>query len=151
MNFTPSDWFWKVGDDASRFWSSTSGGYVQSADPDRTTNVADEDQLSAVLRHLGITPVPKPSEDDYTEAIQSLIDGTAQSKQYTDGNSCATYALADSPPGTNWKAEAQAFIAWRGAVWAQAFATLADVRAGTIPRPTIADLIAGLPVIAWPD
>lgn len=85
--------------------------------------------------------------DDYKFAVQVLIDETARSRIYTDGVSLASYK--DSTIA-QWSAEATAFIAWRDAVWASVYATLAEVQSGELPQPTIADLIAMLPAPPWP-
>ncbi|GHH05809.1 hypothetical protein [Pseudodonghicola xiamenensis] len=50
-----------------------------------------------------------------------------------------------------WAAEVATFISWRDQVWQAAYAMLAEVEAGTIPAPTPAEVVAALPVIAWPD
>jgi hypothetical protein len=97
---------------------------------------------------------PAPTEADYSNAIQSYVDQVAQSKQYTDGNSCATYALlAESPQGTLWKEEALAFVAWRANVWAYAFQQFALVQSGQRSQPTVAQILAEVEAIAitWPS
>ena len=88
-------------------------------------------------------PTP-PTIDDYKTAVQSHLDATAQSRLYTDGNSLATYTTSTNP---QWAAEAQAFVAWRDAVWQQVYAMWAIP---PDPVPTPAEVVAGLPVIEWP-
>jgi hypothetical protein len=59
-DFTPLDWFWVVGDDGSRFWSSASGGYV-GALPNGAgvTRIANEAELTEVLVAYGLPgPIP---------------------------------------------------------------------------------------------
>jgi len=46
-------------------------------------------------------------------------------------------------------AEAAAINTWRDAVWEHCVALLGQVTAGTVPVPTEAELIAGLPVAPW--
>lgn len=93
------------------------------------------------------TPNP-PSIDDYRGAIQSLVDQTAASKQFNDGVTLASYK--DSTV-IEWAAQSAAFIAWRDAVWIYCYAELAKVQAGARPQPTLADFLAELPTIGWPD
>lgn len=93
-------------------------------------------------------PPPVYTEQDYANAIQSHIDATAQSRQYTDGISLASY---DSSTNPIWAAEAKTFIAWRDNVWVYAFAELEKVKTGTRPQPIIADFINELPSITWPQ
>lgn len=88
---------------------------------------------------------PSPTIEDYKTAVQSHLDAAAQSRLYTDGNSLVTYTASTIP---QWAAEAQAFIAWRDAVWAQVYAIWADPPE---PPPTIEELIHSLPVINWPE
>lgn len=80
-------------------------------------------------------------------AVQAHIDATARGRGYDSGLSCASY---DGDPSPIFDAEAKAFKAWRSSVWTSCYATLADVEAGTKVAPSAADLVAGLPVIAWP-
>ena len=88
---------------------------------------------------------PPPTIDDYRTAVQSHLDAAAQSRLYTDGNSLATYAASTNP---TWAAEARAFVAWRDAVWAQVYGMWASL---PDPVPSPADVVAGLPVIEWPE
>jgi len=87
------------------------------------------------------------TEADYAAAIQSHVDATAQAKGYADGVALAGYSTSTIPA---WSAEAQAFIAWRDAVWIYAYTELAKVQAGQREAPTIAGIIGELPSIVWP-
>lgn len=89
-------------------------------------------------------PTP-PTIEDYKAAVQAHMDAAAQSRLYTDGNSLATYTASTNP---TWAAEAQAFVAWRDAVWAQVYAMWASP---PDPVPSPAEVVAGLPVINWPE
>lgn len=86
-----------------------------------------------------------PTVEDYKAAVQSHLDAAARSRLYTDGNSLATYTASTNP---QWSAEAQAFVAWRDAVWAQVYAMWANP---PDPVPTPEEVVAGLPVIEWPE
>ena len=88
-----------------------------------------------------------PTADDYRLAIQNLIDSHAQSRRYDNGNSLATYVSSTIP---QWAAEATAFVAWRDAVWAYAYAELDKVLAGEREQPSVEDFIGELPQIVWP-
>jgi hypothetical protein len=83
----------------------------------------------------------------FRDAIEAHIESVARSKDYADATRLASYVASTN---ATWAAEAQAFVAWRDAVWAFAYAELADVLAGLKPEPTIADFVADLPEIAWP-
>ena len=92
-------------------------------------------------------PADPLTQADYGQAIQRLIDEQARTRRYNDGASCASYAASTIP---TWAAEAQAFVAWRDAVWAYAYAELAKVEAGERSQPSVDEFLAELPDIAWP-
>lgn len=85
--------------------------------------------------------------EEYSNAIQSLIDTTAKSKQYADGVSLASY---ENSTITQWQTEAQVFIAWRDLVWQTAFNILDQYRSGIISKPTVDQILQQLPQIQWP-
>lgn len=89
-----------------------------------------------------------PSLSDYSNAIQAVIDQTAQAHEYADGVTLASYVASTVP---QWAAQALAFVAWRDAVWAYAYAQLAAVQGGLRSQPSVAVLVSELPVIAWPS
>ena len=91
-------------------------------------------------------PPPPPTIEAYTSAVQNLLDTTAQAKHYDNIISCCSYAGAPNA----FQAEGQAAIEWRGNVWATCYTIMAEVQAGTIPAPTIPELLAMLPVMVWP-
>ncbi len=52
--FLPHDWYWLIGGDETRAWSSAIGGYVTNWPPDRVTRIASEAELVDVLAVYGI-------------------------------------------------------------------------------------------------
>lgn len=94
-----------------------------------------------------VPPAP-PAVPDYVTAIQAMLDTKVQERRYYNILSACTYATDTNP---TFKAEGQACVEWRGAVWAKAYATLDEVTAGTIPQPTIDELLATLPTMTWPS
>lgn len=84
---------------------------------------------------------------DYEDAIQVLVDQTAQDRLFRDGVTLASYVASTNP---QWAGEAQAFVAWRDQVWAYAYEQLARVNNSDRPVPRVAEFLAELPVIAWP-
>lgn len=92
-------------------------------------------------------PVPV-SIDDFKAAFDAHLDEVAQERQYDNRVSIATYATSTNPA---WAAEAQAYIAWRDAALIYMFEQLATVQAGEIQPPTVAEFIAGIDPIVWPD
>jgi hypothetical protein len=81
-------------------------------------------------------------------AIQARLDSEARSRGYDNILSACTYAM--QPSGAPFQAEGAAFLAWRSDVWAQAYATLADVQAGQVAMPTPADAVAAMPALLLP-
>jgi hypothetical protein len=144
--YTPRDWYWLVGGDATRAWSSASGSYVTQWHTERVTQIDTAESLNDVLRPYGLD-LPAPTYADYAAAIQGHIDATSRAKDYADGFALASYVNSTIPA---WAEEATAFVAWRDQVWVYAYTELAKVQAGVRPQPTIKDLIAERPAITWP-
>lgn len=108
-----------------------------------------------MLAAYGITveevPPPEPEPptlDDYRIAIQTHIDATARQRDYDGGVSCASYVNSTNP---QWAAEAQAFVAWRDAVWAHAFTELDKVQQELRAQPTVEEFLLELPMMQWPE
>ncbi|TPK38710.1 hypothetical protein [Mesorhizobium sp. B2-5-3] len=84
----------------------------------------------------------------FQTAIQSLVDQTAKSRFYADGNALAGYVASTV---SDWSAEATAFLAWRDAVWVYAYGELDKVTAGERSIPTVEAFLAELPAMQWPS
>jgi hypothetical protein len=98
-----------------------------------------------------VLPAPTPEElkAQYRAAIQAHIDATAQSRSYDSGSALAGYVNSTVAP---WRAEAEAFIAWRDAVWLFVFEKLAQVETGDVSPPNSTEaMIALLPAMEWPN
>lgn len=147
IEYSPYDWFWVVGANDARAWSSAVGAYVEAWPSDRVTRIASETELRDVLKPFGL-PSPLVTADDYGEAIEAHADAVARSRQYSDADRLASYVNSTNPA---WAAEATAFVAWRDAVWGYACAQMAAVQAGQRPQPSVAELVDELPVISWPS
>jgi hypothetical protein len=95
-------------------------------------------------------PAPTPEEiiKSYEDAVQAYLDQTAQSRDYDNTYTCLSYL---SSTDEIWRRESNAFNAWRDSVWRKCHEILNAVKAGTIQPPTVAELIAQLPVIDWND
>lgn len=91
---------------------------------------------------------PTPTEAVFAKAIQTHIDATAKAKNYGDGTACASYSNSTNPA---WAAEAQAFIAWRDAVWVYVYTQLAAVQSNQRTAPTVQGFISELPAMVWPS
>ena len=83
---------------------------------------------------------------DYTAAVQRHLDAAARAKNYDDIVSACSYAAAPNL----FQTEALAFLSWRAAVWAAGYGILGAVEQQLRPAPTVAELIAELPVLVLP-
>lgn len=81
-------------------------------------------------------------------AIDAHVEDTAKSREYNNAAALAGYVNSTV---TEWADEAQAFVAWRDAVWQTAYSMLGEVQAGTREAPAPAEAVAELPVITWPS
>lgn len=115
-----------------------------------TVNVLVWDDGVAVIRPATAADLATepPTLDDYQRAVQRHVDAAARSRGYDSAATCASYIASTVPL---WASEAAAFGAWRDAVWVAVLARMVIVQAGQEPAPSIADLIADLPVLDWPE
>ena len=106
---------------------------------------------------------PKPSEQDILDqmptvqlafmqkqieiSIRELVEAKPLERGYDNVMTLSSYTTSGN---AQWKAEADAFIAWRDSVFAYAYQTLADVQAELIPLPSLEDFMAGIPTLTWP-
>jgi hypothetical protein len=100
------------------------------------------------LKESLIVNEPIPTIGLYENAIQALIEETAQSRQFRDAATMASYTSSTIPL---WSAQATAFVAWRDAVWMYAYEELDKVTTGTRPQPTVSEILDELPKIVWPE
>lgn len=117
-------------------WVINAAGQYQLAAPDSSVVTAP------------VAPATAPTVSDYTIAVQALLDSKACERNYDGILSACTYATSAN---AKFAAEGKACIAWRDACWSYCYQALADVQAGKRAAPTIPDLLAELPALAWPD
>jgi hypothetical protein len=137
------------------------GSYSQSLHPDHVAahiEVTSSQrqswtsfQANAARNGLeAVAPVapPMPTVTQYTAAIQSMLDVGAQEERFDGILSACSYATSTNPV---FQAQGQACVAWRDIVWATSYELMGQVEAGTMAQPTIAELLAMLPVMAWSE
>jgi enamine deaminase RidA (YjgF/YER057c/UK114 family) len=90
---------------------------------------------------------PTQIQTQYEQAAQNLLDTTAKTQGYDGILSLASYATSTNP---TFKAQAEAGIAWRDAVWTEGYSVLAQVEAGLLAQPTVESFLAMLPQMVWP-
>lgn len=75
MDYTPQDWFWIVGSDESKAWSSANLEYVTHWPDDRVSRTGSEAELSETLQVYGIYG---PSLDAIRRGLQARVDADAE-------------------------------------------------------------------------
>ena len=85
---------------------------------------------------------PPVTEADYANAIQTMLDTKAQEYRYDNIHTANGWATRF--------ADALALQAWGAACWTYSEVVEADVLSGTRAMPTIAGLLAEMPVFVWP-
>lgn len=128
-------------------------GYIEVSDTVRLihelnpTYVWDGTTLVAPV----IPPPPLLSREQIiyslTASVQHYLDGKPQERFYDGILSLCTYA---NSLNATFRAEGQAGVEWRDAVWATCWEVMAEVDAGTRPVPTEAELLSLLPELVWP-
>ncbi|MFN7089479.1 MAG: hypothetical protein ACK4P4_02875 [Allorhizobium sp.] len=105
------------------------------------------ENMGAALQYEPVPETPVSTVSDYENAIQAHVDYAARGKLFRDGVTLASYTASTNP---QWSSEAQAFVAWRDAVWAYSYQELARVMAGEREQPTVDQILAELPLVSWP-
>lgn len=99
-------------------------------------------------------PSPTPEEQQaamlaaFTDSFQGYLDGFARTRNYDGIMSAATYATSTVP---KFRAEGQYAVEARDVTWAKGYEILDAVLSGQRPMPTIEEVIAELPLLAWPE
>ena len=83
-------------------------------------------------------------------SLDMYIDSVAKAKGYGTNTmsptaACIAYVGYDNP----YRVEAESFAVWKASIWPIVFQIQADVESGSIPEPTLDEIIAQLPVMVW--
>lgn len=73
MIYYPKSWFWTIGGDEARAWSSAASAYVTQWDQTRQTRIASEQELSDVLKPYGLRGPAASIDDVRAEAQRRII------------------------------------------------------------------------------
>ena len=96
---------------------------------------------------VAVNTTPLPQMADYQIMVQAKLDAKARERNYDGILSLCSYAASANP---TFAAEGQAGVVWRDGSWAKCYDLLTQWQAGTILQPTLAEVEAALPVMAWP-
>lgn len=105
------------------------------------------DPSKIVTAEQKIAAVQEATLSLFRAAVQAHLDAKAHERLYDNGFTLASYSVSTIP---TWKAEADAFVVWRDAVWAYALEELAKVKGGERELPSVEDLLRELPNLIWP-
>jgi len=83
----------------------------------------------------------------YTDAVQARLDAFASTRGYDGILAAGSYVTSTNQ---QYRAEAEYCISARDLTWAAFFDLLAAVEAGERDTPTLDELLAELPELAWP-
>jgi hypothetical protein len=105
---------------------------------------SDEDGRPVLLDK----PLPTTAElvVQYTAALEAHFDARAKERRYDSRITCSLRAGYPGP----FQAEGTAFAVWMDTCNALGYSIMEDVLGGERPMPTIAELIAEMPVLVWP-
>lgn len=99
-----------------------------------------------------VGPTSEPAFEElhaqYTEAVQMYLDDFARTRNFDNILSAATYATSTVP---KFRAEGQYAVEARDLTWAKGYEILDEVMSGQRPMPDLDDVLAELPILAWPE
>ena len=127
----------------------------------------DSQDSPIVIKHWAVPNITQPTEAeleaeipqyqrqfdvetfkfDIDRKVNDLLLATAQSRGYSNVNSIISYVASSN---VEWKAEAEAFVAWRDQVWEHVYIEYMAIDAGgDIPNED--EFVLSLPKIVWPS
>jgi hypothetical protein len=132
---------WKLSRDGKTASHQLAGGDLEF----RNIEAIPQDELAAALP---ADPVPIETViADFTAKIQTHLDEFARTRGYDSMMSASTYASSSVP---KFSAEGQYCIQKRDETWLAAATILGNVQSGARQIPTLAEVMAELPALAWP-
>jgi hypothetical protein len=114
------------------------------SDPRYWTRIPTPEEQAEVARKVFLA-----KKEALTEAVQKRLDEFAQSRNYHNALSCATYATSQN---AKFKTEGQYMVEARDAMWAKCYEILDEVEQGLRPEPgSFEDIESELPALSWPE
>ena len=99
-------------------------------------------------------PEPRPQLTDeekqqlIVDCEQAYLDEFARTRNYDSIFTACTYATSTNP---KFAQEGRYAVQARDEVWAKCYQILGEYLAGQRPEPTLQDVLAELPALAWPE
>ena len=170
MRDTIDDLFWRLAD--GRVWSTTAAAFVDEEtqaewlvandretippSPNDEAGEQTEAGLRAALEFYGLplgelmTPAERLSamQKQFTDAIQQRLDAFAQTRMWDDAKSCALRATSKIE---RYRVEGQYMLDAMDETWDTGTAILNAVLTGQRPMMSLEEVLAELPVLAWPE
>lgn len=106
-----------------------------------------EAEAEAIRQAAIIPPTTAEIIKSFTDAIQARLDTFAQTRGYDGILSACTYVTSTNP---KFSAEGAYCVTSRDDTWAKCYEILGEVQAEVRPMPTLDEIVAELPVLAWP-
>ena len=100
-----------------------------------------ENSVIVEATKLKVTKEIEATRNAMEQAIQSHIDSVAKSRGYDNISSIGKYLGYDNP----FRAECEKLGLFNSSCWIKAYEIQSDVEAGTIPMPTVDEVIEMLP------
>lgn len=113
--------------------------------------IASPDDLlpgEVLANDLPVEAIASDPVEETKVLMSNWLDGYVQAKGYDNIVSCASYATSTDP---RFRAEAEAAIAWRDAVYAKGYEILADVPAGVSTPQDVMALLPQPDAFGWPE
>lgn len=117
---------------------------------DEVYDAKQQEIYNPPVHHAPAAPAYDPyayTESEAAAAVQNALDAKAKEYNYDSVFTAATYAASTNPM---FKADADAFIAWRDTVWVWAYGKLAQIQAGTLAKPPFNELLSDMPAFVAP-
>lgn len=92
-------------------------------------------------------PTPEQVQASIAAAVQTRLDSFARTRGYDGILSCATY---DGSANLAFAKEGKYAVSARDEHWAKCYEIMESVKAGTRPMPTVDEVLAEMPTLAWP-
>ena len=125
---------------------SISGYQIVDADVPNDFSSNDYEYLDGTIA-LKVPPIVLPPCEDYIAALDDLYNKTAQEKRFDSRFTCALRAGYPSA----YQAQGLAFATWMDDCNVFGYGLMQQVENGEAPQPTIAEFLAMLPVLVWPE